>query len=266
MTTDRGQITLATDEQRIATILIDRPAKLNALSLEMIAQLDDTLAQLRRSDARVVVIRSSGSRAFSVGADIGQFSTFSPVDMWRRWIAEGHRVLNQLAELRQPTVAVVDGIAVGGGLEIALCCDFRFAADHASFGLPELGIGTVPGWGGTDRLTRLVGASRASEMILARRRVDAGKALSWGMVNEVHPINELDTAVAGFVDELLGSPATAQQAVKQLIRAAAVGADAALLEALASGFTAGSHDFTEGLSAFLEKRPPQFRGDDAPAQ
>lgn len=261
MTTESGQITLAIDERRVATICIDRPAKLNALSLEMVAQLEQALAELRGSDARVVVIRSAGDRAFSVGADIRQFSTFSPADMWRRWIAEGHRVLNQLADLRQPTVAAVDGIAVGGGLEVALSCDFRIAADRASFGLPELGIGTIPGWGGTDRLTRLIGASRASEMILARRRVDAAKALSWGLVNEVHPVDQFEAALADFVDELLASPAIAQQAAKQLIQAAAVGASPAVLEALASGFTASSHDFIEGLNAFLEKRPPRFSGD-----
>ena len=131
----------------VATILVDRSAKLNALSLEMLAALETQLDTVALSPARVVVLRTGGEKVFCVGADINAFSQFSATDMWRRWIPVGHRVFDRLARLPQPTVAVVDGLAVGGGLELALSCDLRIAAGHARFGLPELGLGTIPGCG-----------------------------------------------------------------------------------------------------------------------
>ncbi|WP_420367120.1 enoyl-CoA hydratase/isomerase family protein [Curtobacterium sp. L1-20] len=253
-----GTVSCEVDGRGVATVLIDRPSKLNAITFEMVGELAAILARLRDSPARVVVIRTAGNRAFSVGADIGQFSTYAAEDMWRHWIAEGHRVFRELSELHQPTVAVIDGIAVGGGLELALACDFRIASDDARFGLPENGIGTIPGWGGTARLTALVGYAHACELVLARRRIDARTAHEWGLVTSSHPTVSLDTAVAEITDDLLGGAALAQQTSKQLLRLAANGADAAVLEALASGFTANAPDFREGVTAFLEKRTPQF--------
>lgn len=258
MTDENGTVRLTFDDRGVATLLVDRPAKLNALSLEMIAALHDRLAEIRDIDPRVVVLRSAGDRAFCVGADIGQFSTFNPENMWRRWIADGHRVFRELAELHQPTIAVIQGVAFGGGLELALTCDLRVAADTADFALPETGIGTIPGWGGTDALTRTIGRTRANELILARRRIDAAKATEWGLINEHHPAELLDSAVDALVDEILGGAPVAQQAAKQLVRAASDGATPAVLEALASGFSASTPQFREGLNAFLEKRSPNF--------
>lgn len=246
------------DDRGVASVLIDRPGKLNAMTLEMVGQLAAVLARIRASSARVVVLRTAGDRAFSVGADIGQFSAFSAEDMWRHWIAEGHRVFRELTELHQPTIAVIDGVAVGGGLELALACDFRIASSAASFGLPENGIGTIPGWGGTARLTALVGYAHACEMVLARRRITATTAHEWGLITSSHSAETLDAAVADIVEDLLGGATLAQQTSKQLLRLAAQGADSAVLEALASGFTATTPDFTEGVTAFLEKRTPQF--------
>jgi enoyl-CoA hydratase/carnithine racemase len=244
----------------VATILIDRGGKLNALTLEMLAALEAQLDAVAASAARVVVLRTGGDKVFCVGADISAFSQFSATDMWRRWIAVGHRVFDRLARLPQPTIAVVYGLAVGGGLELALACDFRIAAGRARFGLPELGLGTIPGWGGTGRLTTLVGASRAKELILARRQVDVSTALAWGLVNGVAPDGPgtLDTEVERLVVDLLGSAPIAQQVAKQLVDAAAVGAPAAVLEALASGFTSYTQDFTEGVNGFLNKTTPHF--------
>jgi enoyl-CoA hydratase len=258
MTAAPGRVHLDVDDRGVATILLDRPAKLNALSLEMVAQLQQSIAQVRQIDPRVVILRSAGTKAFCVGADISQFSSFDAVSMWRRWIADGHRVFREMSELTQPTIAVIQGVAFGGGLELALTCDFRLTATAATFALPETGIGTIPGWGGTEALTRTIGRTRANELILARRRITTDTALNWGLINEHHPLERLDAAVDRLVDELLGGAPIAQQAAKQLVRAATDGASAAVLEALASGFTASTHDFEEGLTAFLEKRPPNF--------
>jgi enoyl-CoA hydratase/carnithine racemase len=244
----------------VATILVDRSAKLNALSLEMLAALETQLDTVALSPARVVVLRTGGEKVFCVGADINAFSQFSATDMWRRWIPVGHRVFDRLARLPQPTVAVVDGLAVGGGLELALSCDLRIAAGHARFGLPELGLGTIPGWGGAGRLTALVGASRAKELILTRRQIDAPTALAWGLVNSVaaEGSGSLEAEVERLVVDLLGSAPIAQQVTKQLIDAAAAGAPAAVLEAIASGFTSYTDDFTEGVHGFLTKTSPRF--------
>lgn len=246
----------------VATILIDRSAKLNALTLEMLAALEAQLDAVAVSAARVVVLRTGGDKVFCVGADIRAFSQLSATDMWRRWIAVGHRVFDRLAGLPQPTIAVVDGLAVGGGLELALACDLRIAAGRARFGLPELGLGTIPGWGGTGRLTALVGAARAKELVLARRQIDAPTALGWGLVNGVAPDEPggLDSEVDRLVVDLLGSAPIAQQVAKQLIDAAAVGAPPAILEAIASGFTSFTEDFAEGKRSFLTKTSPHFIG------
>lgn len=254
-----GQVSLAISGP-VATVTIDRAAKLNAFRFEMLYELESALRSIRESDARVVIVRTGGDRVFSVGADIKQFATFGPAGMWRRWIGEGHRVFAQLAELPQPTIAAIDGLAAGGGLELALCCDFRIASDDATFTLPETALGTIPGWGGTERLTRIVGEARAKELILARRRIGADTAHQWGLVTGFYPRAELQAGISALVDELLGGARLAQQVSKQLIQAASANAPSAILEALASGFTAGATDFSEGVAAFMEKRQPRFTG------
>jgi enoyl-CoA hydratase len=242
---------------RVTTVLINRPGKLNALTLDMLSALEVRLDALAVSPTRVVLLRTAGDKAFCVGPDIGAFSRLEAPEMWRRWISHGHRVFDRLARLPQPTIAVVDGLAIGGGLELALSCDFRVAAGNARFGLPEVGLGTIPGWGGTGRLTALVGASRAKGLILTGRQIDAATAFAWGLVNDVAFLN-LDEEVDQLVDQLLGAAPIAQQVAKQLVDAAAEGAPSAVLEALASGFTSYTDDFASGVAAFLEKSTPRF--------
>src|SRR5699024_9241456 len=157
---------------------------------------------------------------FCVGADITLFSQLSSVQMWRDWIGVGHRVFNALEALRCPTIAVIDGLAFGGGLELALACDLRIMVDGARLALPETGLGTVPGWGGAGRLPRLVGAARAKEMIFARHQIDAARAFDWGLVNAVAPREQLEETVQRWITDVCTSAPVANALAKQLITAA----------------------------------------------
>lgn len=255
-----GTVTLETSAEGVATLTIDRPQKLNALSLELLAHLEAALNQVEKSNARVLVLRTAGDRAFCVGADIRQFSGFTPVQMWKTWIKEGHKVFRQLANLAQPTIAVIDGHALGGGLELALACDFRIALTTARLGLPEVGIGTIPGWGGTERLTKFVGEARAKQLILTGRQITADTAEAWGLVTETAEAATLEEAVTGLVRDILTGAPIAQQTAKQLIHGASQGVDSALMEAIASGFTTGTNDFNAGMTSFQEKKPATFTG------
>jgi enoyl-CoA hydratase/carnithine racemase len=251
------QLTL---EGPTATLLLDRPAKLNALTPEMLAALCDAVATVRNSQAQVVLVRGSGDKAFCVGADITRFAALTAPQMWRDWIADGHRAFDALAALPQPTIAVVHGAAFGGGLELALACDFRVVATEAQLGLPEVGLGTVPGWGGTERLTELAGRARAKELVLTRRFLDGETALAWGVATRVAPATDLESAVDDLVGRLLEGAPVAVQLAKQIIDAAADGAPSRVLEALAGGLSAATEDLREGMAAFTERRPAEFHG------
>jgi enoyl-CoA hydratase/carnithine racemase len=241
-------------------VTLDRPAKLNALTPEMLGSLEKALALLSTTDTRVVVLRGAGEKAFCVGADINRFSVLSPLEMWQFWTARGHQVFGCLSRLRPPTVAVLHGATLGGGLELALACDFRVAAKDARLGLPEVGLGTVPGWGGTERLTEVVGRTRAKEVVLARRVLDGQTAHEWGLVNRVAGREGLEAALDELVSDLAGGAPMAVQLAKQLIDAAADGAPRGVLEPLASGLAAATNDLREGVAAFKERRSPVFHG------
>jgi enoyl-CoA hydratase len=258
-TVDSGSVGV-THEGAVATILLDRPAKLNALTPEMLDELGDALASVARSEARVVVLRGAGEKAFCVGADINRFAPLTAVQMWRDWTATGHRVFDALAGLRQPTVAVLHGATFGGGLELALACDFRVVAAEAQLGLPEVGLGTVPGWGGTERLTELVGRARAKEVVLARHVLFGELAYAWGVATASAPRLDLETAVDELVGRLLGGAPVAVALAKQLIDAAAEGAPSRVLESLAGGLTSATDDLSEGIAAFQQRRDPIFTG------
>jgi enoyl-CoA hydratase len=240
----------------IATLTLNRPAKLNAIGPDMLADLDRQLADIDGDpDVRAVIITGSGDRAFSVGADINAWSALEPLDMWREWVRDGHRVLQRLAHLRQPTIAAINGYAFGGGLELALAADIRIAADAATFALPETKIGTLPGWAGTKRLPEAIGMARSKQMIFSGSRIDAATAEQWGLVNEV-------VALGGLMDrcrELAVEIATNAPISVQLAKAV-INGDEAAPEALAGALAAGTEDGREGIAAFREKRAPRFRG------
>ncbi len=242
----------------IATITLNRPEKLNALTLAMLADLDAACVAIDAdADVRVVIVTGAGEKAFCAGADVVAWSALSPLDMWRTWTRTGQRVLDRLEALRQPTIAVLNGVAFGGGLELALACDLRIAADHVKLGAPEVGIATVPGWGMTTRLPAVVGPARAKQMILTGSPIDAADAATWGLVSEVVPAGDL----AGRADALAGRIAAqapvAVQVAKQLIDA---NRPRTSLEPLGGGLTAFTDDAGEGQAAFRERRPPAYGG------
>ena len=247
-------------EEQIATITLNRPDKLNAIEPTMLARLDAIAGELeRRDDVRVVVLTGAGERAFSVGADINAWSSLQPLDMWRQWIRDGHRVFERLARLRQPLIAALNGYAFGGGLELALAADIRLGATEAEFALPEVKIATIPGWTGTQRLPALIGMGRAKQMIFSGARIDATTAERWGLINEVIPRAKLLARVRSLAEQIAGNAPVSVQIAKQVIDGAGGSAGVAL-EALAGALAATTEDAREGLASFHERRSPQFSG------
>ncbi len=254
---DVGQVRVEVD-QGIATICLDRPAKHNALTPEMLAQLEQILIDLDADrEMRVVLVTAAGDRSFCAGADIKRFKALPPLDMWAQWTRLGHRVFDNLAGLRQPTIAAVSGSAYGGGFELALACDLRIVAEEATLGLTEVGIGALPGWGGTGRLRDLVGAGRAKELIFTGEPLSADRALAWGVANSLAPRAEVIATARELADKIASKAPVAVQMAKQAIGA---GNSYQAMEQISSAATAFTDDAAEGLASFTEKRPPHYFG------
>jgi len=253
---DVGAIGVEVDT--VATICLNRAAKHNALTPEMLEQLEEILSRLDADrDVRVVVVTAAGNRSFSAGADIKRFKALEPLQMWARWTRLGHRVFDHLAGLRQPTIAAVIGNAYGGGFELALACDLRILADDATLGLTEVGLGTLPGWGGTGRLRDLVGAGRAKELILTGEPLTADRALAWGVANQLASRAEVLDAAYALANKIAARAPIAVQMAKQAVDA---GDAYAAMEQVSSAATAFTEDAAEGFASFSEKRDPRYRG------
>lgn len=247
-------------EQQVATITINRPEKLNALDPEMLQSMAGHLRALEAStDARVLMVAAAGDRAFCVGADIGVWSGLAPIDMWRNWVRTGSAVFDQLARLRIPTIAVLNGYAFGGGLELALACDLRIAAGTIQLAAPETKIATVPGWGGTYRLAELIGPARAKQMVFTGGRIPADTALNWGLVNEVVPVGQLQARAREIAVEIAANAPISVQLAKAAIDATRGIGGGVQFEAMAGALAAMTEDGQEGVRAFREKRAPEFR-------
>jgi enoyl-CoA hydratase/carnithine racemase len=256
---ERACVRLAVDGG-VATVTLDRPEKLNVLTLEMLDELSGIAAQLDADRSlRCVILTGSGERAFCVGADVLAWSPLDALDMWRIWIKRGHQVFEQWARLRVPVIAAINGHALGGGLELAATADIRLSATAATFGLPEASIGTIPGWSGTQRLTRLLGASRVKYLALTGRRIAADEAYRIGLLAEPPSAEPLLHAQA-LAAEIGRLAPVAVQLAKQLIDAGSGEGLAAALEAMASGLAAGTQDAREGKASFAGKRAPHFNG------
>lgn len=244
----------------VGLVTVDRPAVRNALSDRVVAELDAALTVLRDDDAvRVVVFTGAGERAFVAGADIGELKGYTPRTALE---SDLQRLFDRIEDFPKPTIAAVNGVAVGGGCELAMACDIRVAAATARFGLPETTLGVLPGAGGTQRLARLVGTGRAVELILTGRLVDAAEALGIGLVTSVVPADQLMTEAHRLVDQILAKGPLAVRLAKLVIRA---GMDAdqrtgQVIERLAQALLYASDDKREGAEAFLGKRSPEFTG------
>jgi enoyl-CoA hydratase len=243
-------------------VTLDRPEALNALNHELLAELRDRLAELAGDEtARALVLTGAGDRAFAAGADIKEMEPMS-VEEARSWGALGHECGWLLETMPKPTIAAVNGFALGGGCELALACDLRYSSTTAKLGQPEVTIGIIPGWGGTQRLARAVGIGPAKELILSGRLVDAEEALRLGLVNAVFAPDELLEKTVELAQALAAKSPLVLAAAKELLNRSLQGGLEAGLAEEAERFAQlfGSEDQAEGMRAFIEKREPRFTG------
>jgi enoyl-CoA hydratase len=246
----------------VVTVTIARPDALNALDLPTLTDLRDRLLQLRDDEqARVVVLTGAGERAFVAGADIKHMSRLG-VEAAKHWSGLGHEAAQLLETMPKPTIAAVNGFALGGGCELALACDLRYASAAAKLGQPEISLGIIPGWGATQRLARVCGLAVAKDLILTGRTVDANEALRLGLVSAVFEAGELMERVLETARSLAARSPLALAAAKAAINDALQGehGDNLLAEVDAFGELFASDDTREGLAAFIEKREPRFSG------
>ncbi|MBB5753274.1 enoyl-CoA hydratase/isomerase family protein [Prosthecomicrobium pneumaticum] len=245
-------------EGDVAILTLDRPEKLNALDQAMIAGIESWVDAVEASRARAAIITGAGEKAFSAGGDIAAWADLDPIGFARHWIRTGHRVFDRLARLRQPLVAVLNGHAFGGGLELAATADFLILETHGRIGLPETGIAMAPGWSGTQRLVRRFGAAVVRRMALAGDMIGAEEALRLGLVHQVVPKGEGLAAGRALAARIAARGPAAVQITKQLINAAEGEERDAALESLAGGLVATTADLAEGVASFREKRAPRF--------
>jgi len=246
----------------IALITVNRPAKLNALSGEVIAELDDAFARVANDPAITsAIVTGAGEKAFVAGADINELAACSPVES-RRLALRGQGVLRRLETCGKVSVAAVNGFALGGGLELAMACSVRFASDNAKLGQPEVKLGIIPGYGGTQRLPRLVGRGRALELLLSGDPISAAEAHRIGLVNAVVPQAELLAYSKAWLARVLANGPRALDLVMEAVDAGLNGGieDGLRFEASAFGLVAATEDRVEGTRAFLEKRKAAFQG------
>lgn len=248
-------------ENGIARIVIDRPKVLNALNRETLSELDELLLELRSNEeVRVLLIRGEGEKAFVAGADIKELAENSALSS-NLHAKFGQSVMNRLESLGKPSVAAINGFALGGGLELALACTLRVASSNAKLGLPEITLGIIPGFGGTQRLSRLVGRGRAMHMILTGKPIPAEAARDFGIVSEVVAPEELDARATALAETLAGYSAVTLRLAEETVRCGLEMdiEDGLAYEASQFGLAAAAEDYQEGMQAFLAKRKPEFK-------
>lgn len=252
------QDVLFSKDAAIATITLNRVTRHNALTYAMLNTIDEALHDIECDPSvRVLIIRSSSPRFFCSGADIKEWGDIEPEKMGSQWIRTGNRVFRRLEELDIPTIAVLSASALGGGFELALACDLRYAADTAQVGFPEVSVGAIPGWQGCKRLIDQVGAGRARELVLKGEMIDANTAERWGLLNAVTLSEDLDNLVSNTCDVLKSRSQVSVSVGKRLLRIAESG-DSALVHELAASVCKATPDAVEGVRAFREKRKPSF--------
>ena len=246
----------------IATITINRPDKLNALNIETITELGNCLDKLDAdSSVRTIIITGSGEKAFVAGADISEFAHFD-LENGKKLSGDGQtKLFDRVEKMTKPVIAAVNGFALGGGLELAMSAHIRIASDNAKLGLPEVSLGVIPGYGGTQRLPQLVGKGRAAEMIFTAQMITAADAEKYGLVNKVVPQVELMAACTELANKIMkNSPTAIKHAIVSMNAGYTDGVNGYNVEIAEFGKCFDSGDFKEGTTAFLEKRKPDFKG------
>jgi enoyl-CoA hydratase len=261
MSDEDRTLQLERESDGIAVVMVNRPDKLNALNAATVRQLDEVLREVRADDAvRAVILTGSGDKAFVAGADIGELAKMGPIDGVQVSRA-GQDTFRLLERMPKPVIAAVNGFALGGGLELALACHVRIASSRAKFGLPEVRLGIIPGYGGTVRLPRLVGRGRALELILTGEMIDAAEALRIGLINRVEEPEALLDAARGMARKMIANgPIAIALALEAVDRGMSTTIDdAQVLESRLFGLLASTEDMREGMEAFLQKRKAEFR-------
>lgn len=246
----------------IATITINRPKKLNALNKATIQELHEAFREAQdEAEVKVIILTGSGEKAFVAGADISEFADFSPEE-GKKLAADGqHKLFDFVANLSKPVIAAVNGFALGGGLELAMSAHFRIASENAKMGLPEVSLGVIPGYGGTQRLPQLVGKGRAMEMIMTAGMIDARQALEYNLVNHVTNQEDLLTLAEQLAQKIMkNSMVAVAGAIKAVNANYEDGVNGYEVEIEQFGEAFGTEDFKEGTSAFLNKRKADFPG------
>jgi len=249
-------------KNHIAYITIDRPKVLNALNMATMQELKQAFASVKDdADVRVVILTGGGEKAFVAGADIGELSQHTPVSA-KEYTHQGQAIIDAIENLGKPVIACINGFALGGGCELAMACTMRIASENAKLGQPEVKLGLMPGYGGTQRLPRLVGRGIAMQLVLTGEMISAQEAHRIGLVNEVLPSAELIPRAEAIAAKII---ANAPRAVQYSMEAVNRGldlplADGLFLEATLFGVVCATEDKNEGTKAFLEKRPAQFQG------
>lgn len=262
MSTAYETVILEEVEAGIHQLTLNRPAQLNALNTTMLDEIHAVAVELEaRTDVRVLLVTGAGEKAFAAGADIAQMVDKGMV-AGQRFGHKGQQAFRRLESLPFPVIAVVNGYALGGGCELAMSCDWILASDKAQFGQPEVGLGVTPGFGGTQRLTRLVGRGRAMEMLTTGVRIDAGTAYDWGLANRVYPAAELMSAALKMAQTIARQAPYAVEMCKQVVhRGENMELETACaMEEQVFGLCFGTEDKQEGMAAFVEKRKAVFKG------
>ncbi len=257
-----SDLVLVETADAVRTLTVHRPEKLNALNADVMAALDAALDEARNDrGVGVVIVTGSGEKAFIAGADIGELSKLTPLE-GREHALRGQAILAKLETLGKPVIAAVNGYALGGGCELALACTIRIASENARFGQPEVKLGILPGYGGSQRLARLVGKGRAMQLCLTAEQIDAAEAYRIGLVNRVVPAGQALAASREMAKAILANgPVACRYVLEAIHRGLEMPlADGLAFEATLFGLCAATEDTKEGMSAFLEKRPARFSG------
>jgi enoyl-CoA hydratase len=251
-------------EEGIARLIVNRQEKMNALNYKTRVEMDKALEDVKTdSSVKVLIISGAGKKSFIAGADLNELALLTPLKFEEFASTVGQRFFSKFEEIDKPVIAMIDGLCFGGGLEVALACDIRLASDSSKFGQPEINVGIIPGGGGTQRLSRLIGVGKAKELIFTGTIIDAKEAYRIGLINQIVPSEQLEEFVTSMAEKIVEkSPLAIKWAKKSINNSTETTLNAGLAyEVLVESLLFSSKDKEEGIKAFFEKRKPEFKGE-----